>query len=204
MILLIDYITDWARDTFRPAIIAQLSSLASGRSFYSKSLGTDSAIFSKGRPTITGGHDNDFDFVDVPCTKLGAVLEVSSIEYQLTALRVTTSNVHSVEYDILLDRLTRWDEVLVVLGADLDFLGRIWTEKEKMPDQPVDIEEGPEAEFYAIFEYRCFLSSAWEVIRELSYLAVSKSAYDILVERATFKEPHPCILAFHGVLSTLR
>ena len=233
LLLLIDYIIDWARDTFRPSILAQLSSLATGRNFDEISLGPDSDILSKSRtiqdwitrvpttvvqddsagpsgskPIHPENHD-DILSVKLPYTKLGSVRPVSTIDFQLTGLRLTEGNVESLlalsdgpqDRDPrgrgqscsrcarkLVNELTRWDEVLVILGADLDYIERVWTNEEKTMYEPFD--EGPGAEFYAIFEYRCFMNVSWAPIRELSYFAISKSAFNILVEHAAYQRRH--------------
>ena len=243
LLLLVDYIVDWARDTFRPSIIAQLSSLATGKDFDEVSLGPDSDIVSKDRtirdwisrvpsivvqgeaarplgnkPIHPEGH-NDILSVRLPNTKFGVVRPVSTMTFQLAGLRLTEGNVESLltlsdgfqSIDPrhqgtnfspcarrLVNEITRWDEVLVVLGADLDNIERVWTDEERMTPEPFD--EGPGTEFYAIFEYRCFMNLSWEIIRELSYLAISKLAFTVLVKHAAFQKRHPRIESFPKTL----
>lgn len=243
MLLLVDFIVDWARDTFRTAIVAQLSSLATGKSFDEVSLGPDSDIFSKERTIqdwISRAHSttardeplgppedeslfpevyNGMDAVELPCTKLGAVRHMSAVDFQLTGLRLTEGNVESLlalsdgppdgkpgsqshayskSARKLVNELTRWDEILVVLGADLDYVEHIWSDEKETFQEPFD--EGPGAEFYAVFEYRCFVDISWKVTRELSYFAVSKAAYVILLEHAAFRIRHPYLDSLPKVL----
>lgn len=218
---------DWARDTFRPSIIAQLSSLATGKDFDEVSLGPDSNILSKERtignwmtrvpstvvqdePTLPSeDRPNDILSMRIPNTELGVVRPASTTIFQLAGLRVTEFNVESLlilndtPYFIpssrqntkcrdsarkVVNEITRWDEVLVVLGADLDNIERVWTDEEKVMPDPFD--EGPGAEFYVIFEYRCYINLSWDIVRELSYLAISKSAYTALLKHAAFQKRH--------------
>ena len=233
---------DWARDTFRTSIIAQLAALATGKDFDEISLGPDSDIISKpsknttiqdwiSRVPSTLVHDDDYHrsgskpthwedrndslSKELPNTQFGAVRSVSTTIFELAGLRLTEGNVESllalsdepyildqflprVKYSQcarkVLNEITRWDEVLVVLGADLDHIERVWTDEGRMTPEPFD--EGPGTEFYVIFEYRCYVNISWEVTRELSYLAVSKSAFTILVKPAAFQRKHPGIEHF--------
>ena len=46
LILIVDYIMDWARDVYRPSILRQLKSIGTGKAYDEVSLATDSDIFS--------------------------------------------------------------------------------------------------------------------------------------------------------------
>jgi len=49
LLLIVDYVFDWARDVYRPSILRQLKSLAIGKAYDRVSLASDSDIFSLGR-----------------------------------------------------------------------------------------------------------------------------------------------------------
>jgi hypothetical protein len=49
LLLIVDYVFDWARDVYRPSILRQLKSLAIGKAYDQVSLASDSDIFSLGR-----------------------------------------------------------------------------------------------------------------------------------------------------------
>ncbi len=233
LLLLLDYIVDWARDTLRPAIIAQLRSLAMGRDFDEISRGPESDIISKERtirdwvsriPSTVAQDETahmptnnstelrfhgDLVSVSPPDTEFGIVRPVSAATLQLSGLRLTEGNVesllalsdgpeHGKSYSAcarkLVNELTRWDETLVVLGADLDDIERVWADDQKMALEPFD--EGSGAEFYAVLEYRCFMTVAWEIVREISYWAISKSAFAVLCKHAKFQKKHSRIDSF--------
>jgi hypothetical protein len=132
--------------------------------------------------------------------------------FHLSGLRLTEGNVESLlalSNDLkpdgkfnqcarkLLHEITRWDEMLIVLGADLDYMERTWSAEERMNPEPFD--EGPGTEFYSVLEYRCFINEKWEIIRELSYLAISKAALTILEQKAAFQN-HPRLEPFSPLL----
>jgi hypothetical protein len=49
LLLIVDYVFDWARDVYRPSILRQLKSLAIGKAYDQVSLASDSDIISLGR-----------------------------------------------------------------------------------------------------------------------------------------------------------
>jgi hypothetical protein len=232
---MVDHLVDWARDTFRPSVIAQLC-LEKEEDFDNLTLGPDSDILSKRRvtdwvsnnaggappiqamdsslydPLETNLHD-PISFKKIPITAFGTIKSVITTSFQLVGLRITEDNVGSllppdVQTDTgftyngcarkLINEITRWDEVLVVLGADLDYLEHIWTGHENITHDPFG--EGPGTDYYSVFQYRCFINSSWEIVRELSYMAISPGALDLLRERAAFQKRHEGIEAFSGTL----
>jgi hypothetical protein len=232
---MVDHLVDWARDTFRPSVIAQLC-LEKEEDFDNLTLGPDSDILSKRRVTDwmsnnAGGVpptqamdsslydplENDLrdpiSSKKLPITAFGTVKSVIATSFQLVGLRITEDNVESllppdVQTDTgfayngcarkLINEITRWDEVLVVLGADLDYLEHIWTGNENVTHDPFG--EGPGTEYYSVFQYRCFINCSWEIVRELNYMAISPGALDLLRERAAFQKRHEGIEAFSGAL----
>jgi hypothetical protein len=232
---------DWARDVYRPSIITQLSSLATGINFDEVSLGPDTDIVSKEKTIwdwiphsdagtavqyeVPQGTEEELmdpeshnDILSLKPTEFGRVRSVSATIFQLIGLRVTEGNVeslltlldtphsndqrgntstHSQLARRLVNEISRYDEVLVVLGADLDDIERVWTDEEIIP---ATFDEDLETEFYVVFEYRCFINLARDIVRDLSYMAISKMAFDILVKHAAFRIRHPGIASFPNKL----
>jgi hypothetical protein len=139
----------------------------------------------------------------LPITAFGTIRPAITTRFQIVALRLTEDNVDSwltpstkakVESPFnpcarkLINEITRWDEMLVVIGADLDYLERTWTSDEHMTHDPFG--EGPGTEYYSVFQYRCFMSHSWEIVQEMSYLAISSGALVVLRERAAFQKRH--------------
>ena len=52
--------------------------------------------------------------------------------------------------------------------------------------------------FYILIEYSTFITSAWEIAKEVSYVAVSKEALDILFREAEFKKPPEALDSIHS------
>lgn len=145
----------------------------------------------------------------LPITALGTIRPAITIRSQIVALRLSEDNVESwltasskanVKSPFnpcarkLINEITRWDEVLVVIGADLDYLEHTWTSDGRMTHEPFG--EGPGDEYYSIFQYRCFVSRSWEIIQEMSYLAISSGALVVLREHAAFQKRHVRMEAF--------
>lgn len=230
LLLVIDYLVDWARDTFRTSIIAQLLCLE-GNDLDNITLGPDSDIRSKQKvtdwndvsplqgidPSLTDPTGDEMDDVifskDLPNTTFGTVRSGCTARFQIAGLRITEDNVGSLlrvdtrthgglDYNAcarkLINELTSWNDVLVVIGADLDYLERHWIGDERTCHDPFS--EGPGTEYYLSLQYRCFMNDCWEIIRECSYIAISPGALDTLKARAAFRKMHKGIEAFPSKL----
>jgi hypothetical protein len=143
--------------------------------------------------------------IPIPNTKLGTVRSAAIIQFRFIGLRITQSNVTSLlqlaggntqntDNSVkasreLVNFITRWDEMLLLTGADLDELEYFWTEDVRSDDNAANLSSAEE--FYVILEYRCFISYSWEIIKEIACLAISKSAFEILMTYASFKRRHP-------------
>jgi hypothetical protein len=236
LLLIIDHLVDWARDTFRRSVIAQLRSTKE-EDYGKLTLGSDSDVLSMHRISMRRTTDwmsskaaevpyaqtmdpSTYDPVNhdqctlvtsktLPITALGTIRPAITTRFQIVALRLTEDNVESwltpstqakVKSPFnpcarkLINEITRWDEVLVVIGADLDYLEQTWTSDGRMTHDPFG--EGPGTEYYSIFQYRSFISHSWEIIREMSYLAISPGALVVLRERAAFQKRHERMEAF--------
>jgi hypothetical protein len=212
---------DWARDVYRPSILRHLKSIATGKAYDDTSLADDSDIFSMRRnisswiPAPPSNIDtlelnenldpSDPLSITIPNTKLGTVRSAAIIEFRFIGLRITQSNVTSLlqlaggnnqntDNSVkaareLVHFITRWDEMLLLTSADLDELEYLWTEDVRSDDNAADLSSAEE--FYVLLEYRCFIGYSWEIIKEINCLAISKSAFEILMTYASFKRRHP-------------
>jgi hypothetical protein len=76
--------------------------------------------------------------------------------------------------------------IFVLSGSDLQVLEESWIgEAEAVGDVP---ELPPAEEFYCLISFECFLSSSWEVVKQITYLAISKPAIDILLHWASYTQ----------------
>jgi hypothetical protein len=117
LLLIVDYIFDWARDIYRPAIFKQLKSLSSGKPYDQISMSNDSDIMSMQQrvlnwvppPPSTIGETFSFEegFVNsplvldhasilpmpIPNTTLGTMRSASLIDSRINGLYITEHNV---------------------------------------------------------------------------------------------------------------
>ena len=222
LLLIVDYIFDWARDIYRPSILRQLKSLVTGSTFDQISLTDDSDIISMRRnisnwiqaaPSTVTGPDFEQDFgepniapaldhqsllpISIPNTKLGTLRSAALVESRIEGLFITEQNVTKLlelaggedPARQLLNFLAKWNELLLLNGDDLDDLEEAWTGRSRT------IAESPApstySEFYVLIEAKTFMNISWTIVRELTYLAVSKAAFEIIFTYANFKIQHP-------------
>lgn len=76
--------------------------------------------------------------------------------------------------------------MLLLTTADLNELEQTWTGERPDDNTPDSTPEN----FYVLLEYACFISSSWEITKEISCLAISESAFEILMSYANFKRRH--------------
>jgi hypothetical protein len=225
LILIVDYILDWARDIYRPSILKLLKSIATGSAFDQTSLTVDDDIFSMRRKisdwipappsTIVGVDTEDLERPPVALehqsmlpsairdTKFGSVRSAVLNDHRFVCLFVTESNVTSLLYLAgelsqnpddakkaareLFDEIRRWDEVLFLTAADLNELEVLWTGKKA--SQTTASRSSFGERFYAILEFSCFISSSWDIVREITCLAISTTAFEILNSDISFYRP---------------
>lgn len=192
MLLIIDYICDWARDKYREAIIQSLRSLAANDT---RSLAHDSDIFSTFDPTtrwspwvpaqedhrglifgkIESGPFRDFD------NEIGAIRDVRYIRSHLLGIYLTEDN-----FDYLMDSTDSEEdsrelarEILASLKTAwrvertaLDLLELIWTGKDGCGS---DTDHRPDKGFLVVASLGANLSPQWEQSRTIFYFAVAES-----------------------------
>src|SRR5271156_748325 len=236
LLLIVDYIFDWARDIYRPSILRQLRSLASGEAYDQITLATDSDIMSMRRhisdwiqpppstvgpdfdtestnPTVVPGHQALLP-IQIPNTKLGTLRSASLINSRMVGLYIAEHNVrtflelaagtpqnnsHSEKAAReVVSFLTRQKELIVLDGDDVDKIDMVWTGKPRITDE-TSIPSSTK-KFYFLTEFATFTDSSWNIVRQLTYLAVSETAFEILVRYADYKIKHPGI----GAISQLR
>ena len=229
IVLIVDYILDWARDVYRPSILRHLKSIATGKAYDEISLAGDSDVFSMRRnisswipapPSTVNTLDLDENLdqpdilpipdqpdllpIPIPNTKLGSIRSAAVITFRFFGLYITQNNVTSLlqlaagrlqntelsekAARELVNFVARWDEILLLTGADLDELEYIWTGDTRSDDTAANLSSTEE--FYVLLESRCFISSSWEITKEITCLSISKSAFEILMTYTNFKKRH--------------
>jgi hypothetical protein len=220
LVLIVDYILDWARDVYRPSILRHLKSMATGKAYNDISLADDSDVFSMRRhisswipapPTIINPPDLDQSLdqsdhlpIPIPNTKLGSVRSAAVIKFSFIGLRITQSNATSLlqlaqgrnnnkgnstkAARELVSFISRWDQMLSLTSTELDELEYLWTGDTRSDDNAAN--SSSTEEFYVLLEFSCFLSNSWQITKEITSLAISKSAFEILITYANFQKRH--------------
>ncbi|OCK85348.1 hypothetical protein K432DRAFT_439332 [Lepidopterella palustris CBS 459.81] len=219
LILIIDYILDWARDIYRPNILRQLRILSAANLDDAMTFAFDPDVYSlQGEvqpwmeglniepeeivdPTIsdTASVTFDEDHVD-PLSRFrtpqGIVRDARFIDSRLRALYITRDNAQTLLRDFekpdtamqfARDVLETLSLRCIVLESD-DVLSAVegkWTGNVR----PRTTLTGQISKIYAQFRVSYFMNSEWEQIRELTYLAVSDEAREILIECTKLRNP---------------
>ena len=95
------------------------------------------------------------------------------------------------EIRLLINFVTQWNDLIVLTERDLASLEELWTGKIR-PEGETSA-SGQDATFYTLIEFASYISPTWEIVREIIYLAISKAAFDVLVETADYSKKH------HGI-----
>ncbi|KAI1411740.1 hypothetical protein F5Y13DRAFT_200725 [Hypoxylon sp. FL1857] len=224
LILIVDYILDWARDIYRPSIMRGLKSLVTGKGYDEVSLDLESEIYSVrdrvfnwippqaadfeleehlGTIVEDPEHTTGTDLLNgLPNTKLGSFRAASQVNYRFNSLNITEENIESLliiakgpDDELSMSSAHAWkleaklqsgNALMVITQHALDEIEYMWTGERRKTDSTFS--SAPDVELYVILEYRCFIGPSWDIIRELTCLAVSKPAFAILQECASSEE----------------
>ncbi|KAF5263302.1 hypothetical protein FOXYS1_5951 [Fusarium oxysporum] len=187
LLLIIDYIADWARDIYREGIARSLQRLAPTDS---ESLRHDDDIFSMAgniRSWIASNFDKSHDAKDRPmgdslckfdCGS-GVFRDARFVDSKCIGLVITHHNVESFLRTATTDEETRGlisvlleslERPCLAKGQVLNDLELMWTDTDRNLSEILH----PEDVFYVVAVATFYLSPGWKPTRELTYLAVSK------------------------------
>ncbi|KAK5988389.1 hypothetical protein PT974_12543 [Cladobotryum mycophilum] len=203
LFLLVDHISDWARDVYRPTILKELK-LITGSGSDVTSVFADSDIFSSKHhapppnasftvdPSTSIDVRKAFRALD---SASGAIRHVASIESRFRCLFITADNVvtfsDSLESKIrkivarnILNRFHAASKEFCILTLDqLNAMEVIWTGHSR-PAAPFHIRNN---KFYAIHVLSFYFSPSWEMIRDLCIIAISPDAFGKLITDSRLK-----------------
>ncbi|PMD34539.1 hypothetical protein L207DRAFT_467194 [Hyaloscypha variabilis F] len=221
LVLIVDYILDWARDIYRPNIIRQLKTLSSSNINDAMTLDFDPDVYSlAGRvqpwmeavetqtlelmpddtpsphydeATATQGDDESDPFA-LFNTPHGLVRDGRCIVSRIRALFLTADNTRTFfeDFDNPKKAMTFARSIIAVLSRRcaaldsvevLDSIAEKWTGTE--PRRARLAEQN--STVYAQFRLSYYLNYDWDQVRELTYLAVSEDAREILMEVADYR-----------------
>jgi hypothetical protein len=183
--LIVDYICDWARDVYRPAILTALRLLSSPGNADVRTAFTDTDIFSSGDnylsrrdDDIEDGNDSPYDaaaaFRALDSPK-GVVRHAAFIESKFRALIVTRDNIQT-----LLDSIQQ--NVLQTFTRQI--LAQAHLRNTPLTAKPISITNSP---FFTLLNFTYYFNAWWEQVRKLSIVAVAEDAFELLVAASGLK-----------------
>lgn len=207
-----DYIFDWARDSYRETIISELRSLAVDNT---SSLGNDSDVFSlqdrvafwPQSPPVQDSRDDDEENPSQPnastptttqdCLKRfdspnGVLRDTSFIRSRCMALHITKDNLSLLMKSMkTADKAQKAAENILrclkdawrVNNEALDKLELAWTGADRENTSWYSLEKV----FLVTMTLSAYISPDWEQTRELCYLAVSEGVVEELFQYAKLK-----------------
>lgn len=210
ILLIIDYIFDWARDIYRPLILTQLNALSMEDS---ESLHPDPDIFSTigsreptwtengTQKTQTPGPELQFSqslrsncLWELDIVPYGVIRDASVLQTRLLGLVIAEDHVEDfilsfqsediakTEISVLLNTLKdSWH----VTGGTVATLECQWSEESS--NKPIVL--GPQSDDIYLLKIaiQMFIGGEWEPVRQLTYLAISEGAMSKFVNYVTPK-----------------
>lgn len=117
LILIFDYITDWTKESYRPSVLKQFASLATGQDFDKVTLDSDSRVILQSKPVLlltASAHQDvqmekeaersdsesvpaeehpNVNFLHMPTSKYGTFRPINTAVFRCTGLRITEDNI---------------------------------------------------------------------------------------------------------------
>ncbi|KAF5975641.1 hypothetical protein FBULB1_7279 [Fusarium bulbicola] len=206
LLLIIDYIADWARDIYREGVASSLQKLAASDSaslahdedIYSKSGGLRSrasSLFTASRPASRFGGSrapSHFDFDPVPSQH-----DISNGERNQV---VTKDPLHKFDHEsgVLRDSRCIHSRLKGLFITHENIEEFLHTERKGPEVLP------PEELFYTLITVTFYLTPDWEPTRELNYLAVSQTLIRDLIQSSLLSTFHAHNLEMSPVFQNLQ
>jgi hypothetical protein len=203
LLLLVDYMCDWARDIYRPAILMELKILAKVDTETATVI-TDTDIFSsRGRfitqscldtEEVDQGSQSDENEIFAAFQQLdsgrGVVRHASIIQSRFLCIFITADNVQTFLMSMnekirklsarrILNFFSSGTTAssYLLTGEALNNIENIWSGHLRL-SMPFNVNQ---AKFHTILQLNYYLSAAWEQVRDLCVICVSEDAFDALI-----------------------
>ncbi|KAL2812922.1 hypothetical protein BDW59DRAFT_155054 [Aspergillus cavernicola] len=235
LILIMDFIIDWARDVYRQDVLLHLAAIAKDKPCDQVTIDGDSDIFSSRLPqsierwipappstigafladadhsTVVPSEQkpNDKYMVEVASESwrdhaMGAMRLVTDVRYVFSCCYLTEQTVPVFIEDKtkrhrnkqkaseqaarqIIKFILQFDEVLLLKSADVGKLEKAWTSFNRADSvRPMSESSGEDNEFFVMLEVANYLSCEWEIVREMSCLAISQGGFQALASYANF------------------
>lgn len=200
-LLLVDFIFDWARDTYRNDIIKHLRVLATGNNDAATNTHADTDILSTFPLNSSTNQDslNEEPEEDAPIREEfmafdgsdGLVRHATFVELRYFCLVITKDNIQTFLRSIPTPRVQRvcrlilqnLKEAMQINAEYLDAMERKWTGAESITRNPFSIQP----QFHTTMSLATYFSSRWHIVRDLSVIALAEDAWDGIVHASGLK-----------------
>lgn len=193
LLLIVDYIVDWARDVYRENIITDLRSLASGDNDAASTFYPDTDIFSTAEintqdasslnqdhaPTEYNSNQRDFAACD---SMFHAVRHGSFVESRFRCVLITRDNVRTMLH--LAQRrmtqmlcsavLSEMKSCLLLQYEAIEAIEAYWTGTSRSSPKVLK----PDDQFFAVVGCSYSISPSWYLVRELHVFAIAEDAWE--------------------------
>ncbi|KAF3940404.1 hypothetical protein ABW19_dt0203441 [Dactylella cylindrospora] len=206
LFLIVDYMSDWARDIYRASILGELRILAFPNDEVSSVAPADTEILSTLgiplNPNIKGpvgvfhsSYDEILSAFKSQDSNLGYVRHIAPIQSRFLSLIITADNartclrsVNAKDCSELAGKLVRklhdesWDRHSLS-ASQINALEEIWTGHSRTRAAF----NAFNTKFYTIHTIAYYFSPSWKQVRDLCIIAVAEEAFDILIKEAGLK-----------------
>ncbi|KAL6888039.1 hypothetical protein GGI43DRAFT_425928 [Trichoderma evansii] len=185
LLLLVDYICDWSRDIYRPAILMELRILASADTDIATVI-TDTDIFSSRErfvPLIRQGTEEadpdsrlDENEIFSSFQQLDNRYGADNIQTFLMSMNENIRRVFTRRILSLFGSGTKFSNCLLT-GDALNGIENTWSGHSRL-GMPFHVNQ---TKLHTIFQLNYYMSTEWEQVRDLSLISVSEDAFDALI-----------------------
>lgn len=235
LILIMDFIIDWARDVYRQDVLLHLAAIAKDKPCDQVTIDGGSDIFSSRLPSsierwiptppsTIGAFLTDVDHSTVVPREemsddghiaelaheswrdhsMGAMRLVKTINYVFSCCYLTEQSVPVFIEDKtrrhrnkqkasqqtarqIIKFILQFNEVLLLRSEDLGKLEKAWTSFDReVPSRPMPEESDGDDEFYIMLEVSNYINCEWDLVSEMSCLAISRHGFEALASHANF------------------
>ncbi|KAF2495383.1 hypothetical protein BU16DRAFT_561664 [Lophium mytilinum] len=219
LILIVDFIVDWARDAFRPNILRQLRTLTAANytaANYTDTMTIDPDVYSlqgEIQPWMEGQDIDPEELLGVPVaadaasesedtsdllhrfrTKTGVVKDARQIQSRLRGLVITRDNLETIlqtfenpnaatrfvrgVISLLSRRCVALESEDVLDAVESQWTGHTRFRLNRMNQKP---------KVFVQFRISYYINPVWEQVRELTYLAATDDARELLLQQAGYR-----------------
>ncbi|KAJ5593172.1 hypothetical protein N7537_010076 [Penicillium hordei] len=198
LLLIVDYIFDWARDIYRPAILGELDVLATGDitapdpdvfSTMSRRISSwmNASTDIQGTQASFIGEPPDLNYLNIVCQE-GVIRDASVIESRYLGLQITENDVDTflLSFPSAKEANIWVSDVLKCLSGSwrvnaetIDALESFWT----VEPRPIRENFKRDEVFYLNMAIHMFVSEMWEPIRQLTCFSITESALRVIFYR---------------------